>query len=339
MKKLFLILSLFLVFTAINQIEARDHYVAITASNDPSANALLILNSEGKLLKTLPTQGAGGVSGNAGGITTYDNLIAVVNFNSSSVSIFKYRHCRFVLTQVIPTLSNPVSVVFGYDHLYVLGTTLVESHPMDSDGHVSRTPDGVATLLVGDGSAAQVQVLDGQLLITEKSSMVEVAVLSHGILTGTIAPIALPFPPNFEPFGTAVRNKLGYISIANLNGVAVVKDDEFKSASFSLTQHSPCWLAITGHWLFSSNSPSHSVTRYKLEGKFAVLDKEIVAQTQGTPIDIASGGNIIVLIDHGTGISNVNQYQVTKHGDFALINTTAIAAPSANGAAVFYLID
>ena len=62
--------------------------VIVTASN-ATANQLLVYNSGGTLIQTIPTQGQGGVSGNAGGIQAHGHIVAVVNFGSLNVSIFR----------------------------------------------------------------------------------------------------------------------------------------------------------------------------------------------------------------------------------------------------------
>ena len=136
--------------------QAADPFV-VTASNNPTANQLLVYSPSGKLLQTLSTKGAGGATGNAGGVQTSNGLVAVVNFGSQSVSIFQVGHDGLSLTQVVPSVANPVSVAFGENHLYILGATRVESHAIFGD-FVNTSPDGVSTLLVGDGSAAQVGV-------------------------------------------------------------------------------------------------------------------------------------------------------------------------------------
>src|ERR1039458_5288561 len=68
--------------------------------------------------------------GNAGGIEAKGSLVAVVNFGSQNVSIFERANRSLRMTQSVPAASNPVSVAFGGSHLYILGTTKVESHTM-----------------------------------------------------------------------------------------------------------------------------------------------------------------------------------------------------------------
>jgi hypothetical protein len=107
-------------------------------------------DSTGALVQTITTGGLGGVSGNAGGIAAAGQLVAVVNFGSQSVSIFELTHEGFALTDLITTISLPVSVAFGHRHLYVLGTATVESHRLHGR-NVAAAIDGSATLLRADG--------------------------------------------------------------------------------------------------------------------------------------------------------------------------------------------
>ena len=100
--------------------------LVITSSNSALGNQLLVFDTSGVLLQTAATGGLGGVSGNAGGIAASQDSVAVVNFGSQSVSIFDIVGSAVQLRQIVTTLSNPVSVAFGNDHLYVLGTLFVE---------------------------------------------------------------------------------------------------------------------------------------------------------------------------------------------------------------------
>jgi hypothetical protein len=141
--------------------------LVITSSNNATANAPLAFDAAGALVQTISTGGRGGVSGNAGGIAAEGRRVAVVNFGSQSVSLFDVTHDGLMLTDVVTTMSPPVSVTFDHGHLDVLGTTSVESHKLYGR-QVETATDGSATLLRADGSAAQVGVAGNQLLITEE---------------------------------------------------------------------------------------------------------------------------------------------------------------------------
>jgi hypothetical protein len=155
------------------QAWANAHTLVVTASNT-SANQLLVYSASGALLREIPTQGQGGVSGNAGGIEQNRDRLAVVNFGSGNVSVFTKGADRAELRfeSLVRATGSPVSVAFGNDHLYILTTTHVESHAIGRDG-VSPNADGTSSLLIADGSAAQVGVVTGQLVISEKSNAIE----------------------------------------------------------------------------------------------------------------------------------------------------------------------
>ena len=116
--------------------------LVVTASN-AQQNQLLVYDAGAHLLQTLSTQGQGGVSGNAGGVTANGGSVAVVNFGSQSVAMFAPKNRGLELKQLIPTLSSPVSVAFGANHLYILGTATVESHRINGS-EVSAHVDGSA---------------------------------------------------------------------------------------------------------------------------------------------------------------------------------------------------
>src|SRR5579864_4092903 len=170
--------------SAIGALAQSGKPMVVTASNT-TTNSLLVYDMSGQLLATVPTGGAGGVSGNAGVISAQGGRVAVVNFGSQNVSIFARSHSGFHLEQLIPSASNPVSVAFGHGHLYILGATSVESHHVFDFG-VSPSSDGISALLKADGSAAQVGVLENQLIVTEKSNAIQtVSLFGDGAVTGT----------------------------------------------------------------------------------------------------------------------------------------------------------
>jgi hypothetical protein len=57
----------------------------------------------------------------------------------------------FRFTQMIPSVTGPVSVAFENNHLYILAASKVESHQMFFFG-VNANPDGIASLIKGDGT-------------------------------------------------------------------------------------------------------------------------------------------------------------------------------------------
>jgi hypothetical protein len=316
-----------------------DHAVVVTASNAAAANQLLVYSSSGTLLQTVPTQGKGGVSGNAGGIEARDNLVAVVNFGSQNVSVFGRGENGFEMKQLVPAASSPVSVAFGGDHLYILGTTKVESHRMMGSA-VSSTPDGVVTLLLADGSAAQVGVVPNQLVITEKNNVIEtVNLLSDGAVSG-VATLVSNIPGNVNaPFGLVTRGNDAYVTIAHADEISLVRNGKVLTTTPTSSfppplQHAPCWLALVGPFLFSSNSPSMSVSRYAVYGQKIVPDADVAASLNGSPTDIASGDGLVAVIDSNTTASHLSIFSVDEDGNLTPLQTADTLALGANGVAV-----
>jgi hypothetical protein len=150
MKQWLLLTGVVLFAAAAVPINAAQSHNAlvVTSSNSAAGNSLLAFDATGALVQTTPTGGLGGVSGNAGGLAAAGRLVAVVNFGSQSVSLFKLTNEGFALADSVATLSPPVSVSFGHGHLHVLGTTSIESHKLHGDD-VEAASDGSATLLDG----------------------------------------------------------------------------------------------------------------------------------------------------------------------------------------------
>ncbi|HEU4893877.1 MAG TPA: hypothetical protein VFT47_20120 [Vicinamibacterales bacterium] len=315
----------------------RNAPLVVTASNGPQ-NQLLVFDAAGQLLQSVATLGQGGAGNNAGGIATFGELVAVVNFGSQNVSTFVRGDDGFTLRDLLPVASSPLSVAFGKDHLYVLGTATVESHALSADA-IDPVADGTAALIAADGSAAQVGVVGNHLVITEKSGVVETVELRGGAVTGAAAALALPAAALATPFGFTTRGANAYVTVAGSDLVTVVRNGELVAAVATgipggAGQQSPCWAALVGPYLFTSNTPSHSVSRFVAASTSLFLDRAVAAQTVGTPSDIAAEGGLLALIEgNGGGTAHVTLFRITADGDLEQTASTAIASP-ANGIAI-----
>jgi len=305
----------------------------VTASN-ATTNQLLVYNSGGTLIQTVPTGGQGGVSGNAGGIEAKGGLVAVVNYGSLNVSMFELGSDGFTMTQLVPAISSPVSVAFGGSHLYILGTTQVESHRIHGST-VDPIPDGEVGLIKADGSAGQVGVSEKQLVITEKSNMVETVNLSaHGAVVGIATPVA-NIPANVNtPLGLVTRGEDAYVTIAHANEISLVRDGAILTIVNSGTQNAPCWLTLVGPFLFSSNSPSMSVSKYAVFGQRIVQITAVAASFNGDPTDIASGEGLVAVIAGANGMSSLSIFSVDTDGNLTLLQPADTISGAANGVAI-----
>ena len=335
------VLTAVALLTAASATFAGDRHrpVVVTSSNAVN-NQLLVYSTAGELLQSVPTLGQGGASSNAGGIATSGGTVAVVNFGSQTVSVFSRVDAGFELRHVLPASSQPVSVTFGADHLYVLGTGTVESHHIGQDG-VEDSPDGVTALLAADGSAAQVGLVGDTLLVTEKSGNIETVRLRAGAVVGTPVALELPIDARDTPFGFVTRGSTAYVTIAGSDAVGVVSNGQLVAVATTGTpggsgQHSPCWAALVGPYLFTTNSPSHSISRLVAAGRTIALDLPVAAQTAGAPIDVAAIGDLLAVVEsNGGGQSHLTQFRIDEDGNLTQTVSTAIASP-ANGAAIVF---
>lgn len=309
--------------------------VVVTASNDPSNNSLLVYDNAGKQVQSISTTGKGGVPPHiiGGGIAQSNNALAVINYNSQNVSFFKKSGDQLTFIKTVPAASNPVSLAFGNNHLYILGTTTIESHLIDGDG-VNDQADGTSKLLVGDGSAAQVGYLGNQLIVSERSNTIELVQLQNGAVTQNIKPVQLPPPPkNDTPVGLATKGEVAYVTIAHSDEVGLVRDGKLTQVVSSESEHAPCWLAVTGNFLYSSNTPSKSISRYNVTDTTIAIGELITARTQGLPTDIDAAPNLVAVIELGEKSTSLAQFQIDSTGSLTLLNRVDTGT-NANGVAI-----
>jgi hypothetical protein len=312
-----------------------DDAAVVTASNT-AANQLMFYNSTGTLLKTIPTHGQGGVGGNAGGIAISSDRLAVVNFGSGNVSVFVRNEdaASYRFEQMIQALASPVSVAFGHEHLYILSTTQVESHSVGRHGVGSAT-DGSASLILQDGSAAQVGVIEQQLVVSEKTGDIETVTLNgQGAITGNATVVAHLPNPALAPFGLVTRGNDAYVTIAHSNEISLVRNDAVVTLTSSGTQNAPCWLALDGPFLFSANSPSQSVSRYLVYGQHIIQDVAVAASFNGNPTDIAYRAGLAAVVDSNGTVSHVSIFKVDEEGNLTLNGVATINGAATNGIAV-----
>lgn len=328
------------VATQAGEFPPDPHALIVTASNTAS-NALLVYDESAHLIKKIPTEGQGGVSGNAGGISQNHERLAVVNFGSGNVSVFikDFERSGLRFEALVPAITSPVSVAFGNHHLYILTTTHVESHRINRNG-VEPTADGAAALLVGDGSAAQVGTLPGQLILSEKSNAIETVNLdARGAIAGK-ARLVSNIPANVNaPFGLATRGNDAYVTIAHANEISLVRDDAVLAVTGSGTQHAPCWVTLDGPFLFSANSPSHTVSRYVVYGKNIIQDAAIVSTFNGNPTDITYHDHLAAVVDGDGTLSHVSVFAVDEDGQFTLTGLATINDVATNGIAIVVADD
>ena len=90
---------------------------------------------------------------------------------------------------------------------------------------------------------------------------------------------------------------------------------------------------LVGPFLYASNSPSHSISRYAVYGQKIVPDAAIAASLGGSPTDIAAHDGLVAVIDGNGPVSHLSIFAVDEDGNLSLQGVATIANP-ANGVAV-----
>jgi hypothetical protein len=326
--------------------------LAVIMTNDPVSNEIKVYDVGGKvLLQTLPTHGMGGVGGNARGVKQYKGeIVAVVNNGSNSVALYRRYGKGLKFDKLVATTSQPVSVDFGNDHMYVAGATTVDSFVLH--GNNVQWMDGTTWLeLVSgavppNGSTAQVGVIDDRsLIVTLKTDpdpgSVDIITLRDGAVTGAPTSVSAP-TGTLTPFGFSVyRDGSAVITLAHSDQNGLFRDGAFRSV-IGAGQAAPCWMTRAGKYLFTANTGSKTISRLIGTGNHVFVDSPVAARiaTSGGPSDIDADEGVLGVIDRGAGQSHLSLFTYNKFGEL-----TASGAPinlgvaNANGVAIMAPTD
>ncbi len=322
--------------------------LVVTMTNDPQINQIKVYDADSRvLLQTLSTHGKGGVGGNARGVRQSDGaLVAVVNNGSNSVAIFRRTGDALRFEKVVSTTSPPVSVDFGNDHLYVAGTTTVDSFV--SHERSVEWLDGTADLTLAgggipaEGSTAQVGVIsEKQLLVTLKTDpdpgTVDIIALDRGRVTGA-APTAVSAPEGtLTPFGFATyADGTALITLAHSNQDGLFRDGSFTSV-VQAGQAASCWMTRVGKYVFVANTGSGTISRLVGTGSHVFVDAPIAANigTGGAPADIDADSGVLAVVDHSAGQSHISVFTYNRFGELTASGTPiTVGVADANGVAI-----
>lgn len=313
-------------------------FVSMTNGTD---NTLVVYSSTGLFMNSYPTGGVGGASGNGGAVQTQGDLVAVPDFGSNDVAVFSRSGDTFTLAGRAPTVSSPVSVAFGPDHLYVLEASSVESFPIAGDWN-DKAADGQVQDAIGDGSAAQIGYLtDRHVIYTEKTGTVaEIGLAATGAVTGFSHSVAnLPGSLN-TPLGLATRGPVALVTSAHdtVNQELLIAGSSVQAASGTVTavangtgvfpNDADCWNIFFRQFAYSADSPGHKLDLYTLTGSGHLAFSSVATTFSGAPTDLGvSRGGLLGVIWSG----NLSTFKIDAMGQLTLLGT-AISEPL-NGAA------
>jgi len=198
---------------------------------------------------------------------------------------------------------------------------------------------------VADGSAAQVGVLTDQIIVSEKSNVIETFdLLKDGAVSGNPTLVAgipsdagIPVNGN-EPFGMVTFGKDAYVTIAHLNEIALVRKDAIVNSGFT-TQNAPCWATLAGPFLFTSNTASKNLSRFVVHGRNVVLDTAVATPQNfaGNVTDDASGSDLVAAIDSAggfTGTSHLTIFHMDEDGNLTNAGISGVIPGAINGVAI-----
>jgi hypothetical protein len=325
--------------------------LAITMTNDPDANAVIVIDAfTHARIQTLSTNGKGGVSGNARGVAQFDGrLFAAVNNGSGTVALFTRAGDHLVFEQLVVTTSAPVSVDFVNNHMYVAGSTRVDSFIVHGN-HVGAMDGTTGLVLAGgglppDGSTAQVGAADSQtLLVTLKTDpipgTIDVIQLREGAIFGTANTVSAPsgtlapFAFSVYPDGTAL------ITLAHSGDDGLFRNGAFTAVVNSGGQAGNCWTTRVGKYVFIVNTGSKTISRAVGTGNHIFIDNPVAASivTGGSPTDTDANAGFLGVIDHigGPGAtSHLNMFTYNQFGELSASgNILDLEVPNANGMAI-----
>jgi hypothetical protein len=317
----------------------------LTSTNDPSANAVVVfkLDTTGKpslsLADTLPTLGKGGAGGNAGILQFKDDLGAVGNYASNSISRIVRRDDSISIAGTIgmaPNCVKPDSVAITRDQLFVVGANCAESHAWPS-GSV----DGAVVALT-DSSAAQIAVGKDWAAVTMTSgSLLQLPLGSDGALSGSSTAVTLPSSANNTPLGAAFWDDvLGFTPAHSPDSFAIVNRSRdvfpITGPAPAFPANAPCWVAKgPGNVWYTANSPGHAVSIFLTDGQGGVFYKSIPLPGAPTDITVSADKEWLAVIYSVGGSAYVAVFGIDAYGDLTPAATSGpIGVASFSGVAI-----
>jgi len=320
--------------------------LVVTSTNNASGNAIEVfrLDTAGTpsltLEKTLWTGGKGGASTNAGILQFKDDLGAVANFGSNTVSqLVRYDNSIAIAKTIhlAPDCANPDSVALTREHLFVVGANCAESHAWPW-GYV----DGPVVSLI-DPSAAQIAVGRNWAAVTMSSgSLLQLPLTQDGgALNGTSTSIPLPSDADMVPLGEAFwGNVLGFTPAHSPDSFAIVDEDRslnpIAGPAPSYPVNAPCWVAKgPGNLWYTGNSPGHAISIFFSDDQGGVFYKSVPLPGAPTDITVSPDHKWLAVIYGAGGEAYVGVFAIDGHGDLTpLATSSSIGVASFNGVAI-----
>jgi hypothetical protein len=325
--------------------EPQRSVLVLTSTNSASGNDVVVFKLEaGKsaalsLAQTLPTGGLGGASGNAGIVQFKNDLGAVANYGSNTVSRLARYEDAIGLNGAIQLASGcvkPDSVALTEEYLFVVGATCAESHRWPSGG-----AEGPVVHLT-DPSSAQIVVGKTWAAVTQTSgSVLQLPLAREGELSGTSATVTLPDTANNTPLGAAFWGDiLGFDPAHSVDSFALVNSDlkvfPVAGPTPPYPSNAPCWLAKgPGNVWYAGNSPGQAISIFFSDGEGGVFYKSVSLPGVATDVTVSHDGKWLAVIYTAGGSGYASLFSIDRYGDLTQVATSSpIGVASFSGVAI-----
>jgi hypothetical protein len=336
-----------ILFASVAAAAAQDRDTLIlTSTNDSANNAVVVfkLKTHGTpsltATQSFPTGAKGGASGNAGILQFHDNLGAVANFGSNSVTQLLRRGDFIGAGRSIALASDcsgPDSVALTRDELYVVSADCAESHSWPSghlDGNVVTLPDNSAAQIVAGQTWAAVTMKSGSVL--------QLGFSGHdSALNGSSTTITLPDDANNTPLGAAFwGDVLGFTPAHSPNSFAIVDAERnvfpILGPAPAFPTNAPCWVAKGPDSIFyTANSPGQAISIFFSDDKGGAFYRSVPLPGTPTDITVSPDQNWLAVIYTASGAAHVAVFSIDSHGDLTMAATSpAVGATGFSGVAI-----
>ena len=326
-------------------------------TNDPAGNQVIAYNRAGDgsltYAETVNTGGTGsgvGVTvppdplGSQNSLLLSDNgrWLFAVNAGSNQVTVFSVKPDGLKRTDLVSSGGDyPVSLTFDGQILYVLnaaGDGSISGFRLSERGTLSPLAGSHVSLNAATpNDGAQPQILkspaqvgfspDGRfLIVTDKGGVsgtgrILVFKLHKGVPQGapTINPTAGPVPFAFT------FDRYGHLAVVDAAVGSLTTYSIDSSGSLTVTgtaftnQAATCWIAFNGHYLFTDNTGSGTISAFQSSksGSLTDLNPGGVAIDTGAgtlPLDMGIAHNGHFLYSLQTGSGQIGIYQIAPDG-------------------------
>ena len=305
----------------------------LTSTNNTSGNNVVVFKLETagtpslSLVDMWPTGGKGGASTNAGILQFDDDLGAVANYGSNTVTQLVRYHDSIAVGETIdlaPNCVKPDSVALTKKHLFVVGANCAESHAWPSG-----SAEGAVVALT-DPSAAQIAVGRSWAAVTLTSgSVLQLSLTWDGVLSGATAAVTLPSTADMVPLGAAFwKDILGFTPAHSPDSFAIVDKDRnlfpITGPTPAYPTNAPCWVAKgPGSAWYTGNSPGHAISIFFSDGQGGVFYKSLPLPGAPTDITVSPDKKWLAVIYSAGGSAYVAVFGIDAYGDLTPAATSS----------------